>query len=244
MKKTLSLIMAVLLICFCGTVGAANENEAKNSTGASVLGFSSVNIVTGETVTSDIIANTTLTLINEWAYWCGPCMNEMPHLQAAHEYYSATPEADVQIIGCAYDTSIAQGQNVLNSNGYTWVNVMEDTVLGNIFSTEGYIPQTIIVDRNGVVRDHIVNSFSSLNELRNYIDGWLEILQAEEGPALVGDVDGNGVVNASDSLLIMRYMMSIIEFTPAQLAVADYDGSGEVDTLDALALMRAAMNLR
>ena len=159
MKKILSLVMAALLVCVCGTVGAANETEAKNSTGASVMGFSSVNIVTGETVTSDIIGNTTLTLINEWAYWCGPCMSEMPHLQAAHEYYSSTPEADVQIIGCAYDTSIAQGQNVLNSNGYTWVNVMEDTVLGNIFATEGYIPQTIIVDRHGVVRDHIVTAF-------------------------------------------------------------------------------------
>lgn len=241
MKKTLSLIMAVLLICFCGTVGAANENEAKNSTGASVLGFSSVNIVTGETVTSDIIANTTLTLINEWAYWCSPCMSEMPHLQAAHEYYSATPEADVQIIGCAYDTSIAQGQNVLNSNGYTWVNVMEDTVLGNIFSTEGYIPQTIIVDRNGVVRDHIVNSFSSLNELRNYIDGWLEILQAEEGPALVGDVDGNGVVNASDALLIMRMALGQMECT--DLAAADADGNGIVQSADALMVLRIAMGL-
>ena len=241
MKKILYLVMAALLVCVCGTVGAANETEAKNSTGASVMGFSSVNIVTGETVTSDIIGNTTLTLINEWAYWCGPCMSEMPHLQAAHEYYSSTPEADVQIIGCAYDTSIAQGQNVLNTNGYTWVNVMEDTVLGNIFATEGYIPQTIIVDRNGVVRDHIVNSFSSLNELREYIDGWLEILQAEEVPALVGDVDGNGVVNANDALLIMRMALGQMECT--DLAAADADGNGIVQSADALMVLRIAMGL-
>lgn len=241
MKKAISLIMAALLACFCMTVGAAKETEVRDSTGWSVLGFSSVNILTGETVTSDVISNTTLTLINEWAHWCGPCLREMPHIQAAHEYYSATPENDVQIIGCAYDTPLATGQNLLNSNGYTWLNVMEDTVLGNVFATEGYIPQTIIVDRHGVVRDHIVRSFSSENELRQYIDGWLEILEAEEGPALLGDVDGDGSITAIDALLILRMVLGHVECT--DLVVADYDGNGMLQSADALMVLRIAMNL-
>ena len=240
MKRIAAFLLTLALAAVFAIPGAAAPDlETRDSTGWSVLGFSSVNILTGETVTSDVINNTTLTLINEWAHWCGPCMNEMPHFQSAHEYYSSTPEDDVQIIGCAYDTPLATAQNLLNSNGYTWLNVMEDTVLGNVFSTEGYIPQTIIVDRHGVVRDHIVRSFSSVTALRQYIDGWYEILRAEEG--LPGDVDGDGSITANDALAIMRMAMGLMPCT--DLYLADMNGDGTVDSSDALEAMRMAMGL-
>ena len=54
----------------------------------------------GETVTSDIFADSRLTMVNVWATYCNPCLMEMPYLgELAAEY---SPE-DFQIIGIISD---------------------------------------------------------------------------------------------------------------------------------------------
>lgn len=240
MKRIVACLLTIALVAVFAIPGAAApELDTRNSTGMSVLGFSSIDIVTGVTVTSDIIDDVTLTVINEWATWCSPCVNEMPHFQTVHEYYSETPEDDVQIVGSAYNTQLSTAASFLQSNGYTWINVMEDSVLAEVFNTEDYIPQTIIVDRHGVVRDHVVASFSSADALMQYIQGWYEILRAEEG--LPGDVDGDGAITANDALAIMRMAMGLMECTDTY--VADMNGDGTVDSSDALEAMRMAMGL-
>ena len=60
---------------------------------------------------------------------------------------------------------------------------------------------------------------------------------------LLGDVDGNGVVNSSDALLTMRYALGIIGLTPDQLLSADVNGDGSIDTTDALIILRTAMGV-
>ncbi|MBO4847754.1 MAG: CotH kinase family protein [Clostridia bacterium] len=54
---------------------------------------------------------------------------------------------------------------------------------------------------------------------------------------LLGDVDGNGVVNTADALLILRYAMGLLDTLP-HIENADYDGSGTIDTADALLVLR------
>ena len=243
MKRVLSCVLAAVMLTIMAVPAlAADETNVRNAVGMSVMGFSSVNVVTGETVTSDIIDDCVVTVINEWAEWCGPCVAEMPYFQTVHEYYSSTSEADVQILGCFYGNSTATAANFLTPKGYTWTNVIEDTVLGNVFGTCQYIPQTIIVDRHGVVRDHYEGGFSSAAQLRQYIDGWYETLLAEEGPivpSIMGDVDYDGELTSADALMILRMALGMLEIDPT----GDYDGSGAVDSTDALMLLRAVIGI-
>ncbi len=55
---------------------------------------------------------------------------------------------------------------------------------------------------------------------------------------LQGDINGDGNVNARDSIAIRRYLASAKEFTDEEFARADIDGNGRVNSKDSLALRR------
>lgn len=48
-------------------------------------------------------------LVNVWAWWCGPCKEELPYLQ---EYADTHP--DVQVVGVQVDEDAAGGAHLLN----------------------------------------------------------------------------------------------------------------------------------
>ena len=62
-------------------------------------------------------------------------------------------------------------------------------------------------------------------------------------PGGVGDVDGDGAVRVSDAVLIMRYALGLIEFTPEQILCGDVDGDGFVKVADAVMVIRIALGL-
>ena len=72
---------------------------------------------------------------------------------------------------------------------------------------------------------------------------WIdEVIWSGDTLGLIGDVDGDGSVNANDALLLMRFMMGLADSIPCP-ENADYDGDGSVTANDALAIMRFAMGL-
>ena len=69
------------------TEGSAAAQESSQETEEPfVLNFEAITIE-GEEVTSDIFANSRLTMLNVWATYCNPCLSEMPDLgEIASEY--------------------------------------------------------------------------------------------------------------------------------------------------------------
>ena len=63
-----------------------------------------------ETVTSDIFANSKLTMLNVWATYCNPCLNEMPDLA---EIAVAYDSADFQMLGIVSDVSDSAEEEAL-----------------------------------------------------------------------------------------------------------------------------------
>lgn len=181
MKKLLSVLLAVILaVCVLPMTAEQRINPAKEGFGMSIRNFSTVDIKDGNTYTGDILEDADVTIINYWATWCGPCVGEMPHFKEMHDYYSSTPEADVQIIGVISESQGCTPQSAqafLDQNGYDWLNLRADGVLNAVFNTSGYIPQTIVVSRDGIVLDHVVGSFPSSQYLREFIEMWLDVIQ-------------------------------------------------------------------
>ena len=60
---------------------------------------------------------------------------------------------------------------------------------------------------------------------------------------LLGDVNGDGSVNANDALLLMRYALSLVPASALDLTVADVNHDGNVNANDALRIMRYALGL-
>ncbi len=109
-------------------------------------------------------------LINVWASWCGPCIEEMPEL----ERFAATQgDTGVQVVGLALDTDANVG-DFLSRIPVTYPIVLDmpgpadaSVWLGN---TRGVLPYTVLVDQEGRIAKQKVGPFAA-----GEIDGWARI---------------------------------------------------------------------
>ncbi|MBO6061161.1 MAG: dockerin type I repeat-containing protein [Clostridia bacterium] len=67
-------------------------------------------------------------------------------------------------------------------------------------------------------------------------------VKVDASGGLLGDADGNGIVNSTDALLILRYSLGILSTLP-NMPMADADGNGLVNSGDALLVLRAALGI-
>ena len=90
-------------------------------------------------------------LVNVWASWCGPCVEEMPELQ---RYAHAQGSDGVQVVGLALDS--AEGVRDFLARVPVHYPLLLDTPgpadasvwLGN---TRGLLPYSVLVDAQGTV---------------------------------------------------------------------------------------------
>lgn len=67
--------------------------------------------------------------------------------------------------------------------------------------------------------------------------------EGSEPDYLLGDVNGDGSITASDAVLVLRYSLNLIGLSPEQLERADMNGDGNVNATDALVILRTAMHI-
>lgn len=108
--------------------------------------------------------------LNFWASWCGPCKQEMPHIQAAYENYGLNRE-DVVILGVAnpktaaapynQDVTVEELKKFLSDGGYTYPTVMDTT--GSLFAQYGIsaFPTTFMIDRSGNVYGYVPGTLTA-----------------------------------------------------------------------------------
>lgn len=117
----------------------------------------------GNSVSSDIFSESKLTMVNVWATYCSPCLNEMPGLgELAQEY---DPE-EFQIIGIVSDVDEGAAEdkvrlvNVLieqTSADYAHVLVNESVYKGLIRDVTA-VPTTFFFNKKGELLDTVVGS--------------------------------------------------------------------------------------
>lgn len=160
---------------------SASEDEVQTG----VLSAFSTTDLEGNTLNQSILADYDLTMVNVWATFCGPCINEMPDLgELAAEY----ADKGVQIIGLVSDTMDSDG-TISDSQVETAKEIVAETradyrhllpsddLLG-ILSQIYAVPTTFFVDSEGVqVGDAIVTAQSKEKWIET-IDGMLAEVQA------------------------------------------------------------------
>jgi len=102
----------------------------------------------GEQVSlSDLRGN--VVMINFWATWCGPCRQEMPHLEALHQRYSGL---GFTILGINVEEDSSLSGKFLAETPVTFP-VLFDPANGvsELYDVVA-MPSTVIVDRKGNMR--------------------------------------------------------------------------------------------
>jgi thiol-disulfide isomerase/thioredoxin len=120
----------------------------------------------GDAVTNAIFADKKLTMINIWATWCPPCVDEMPDLGRLG---SSMPEG-AQLIGIVYDISaedrdaITDADRILRQSQAGFVQIEYSPDMNPYIDTVDAIPTTIFVDSKGtIVGGPMVGSNSEKN---------------------------------------------------------------------------------
>ena len=94
-----------------------------------------------------IFADYELIMINFWEPWCGPCVGEIPDLQ---QLYADYKDKDFLIIGVySENTMESEVDQILNDSKVDYL-ILKYTSDFDKFQS-GYVPTTIIVDKNGNV---------------------------------------------------------------------------------------------
>ncbi len=144
MKKFL-IILLIAVLCLSG----CTQNKGSESSG--LTSFSAYDL-NGTEQNESIFAGKKLTMINVWATYCGPCIQEMPGLAAIAEKYR---NSDFQIVGIVTDVTDHEGNTAENARAIlknadaNYVNLLPDHSMMSLLENVMYVPTTIFVDETG-----------------------------------------------------------------------------------------------
>jgi peroxiredoxin len=88
-------------------------------------------------------------LVNFWATWCGPCRQEMPHLNKLYEKYKSS---GFVLLGVNVDDDASQAAGVANRLGVTFPVLPDSDKRVSRQYDLSAMPSTVLIDRDGRVR--------------------------------------------------------------------------------------------
>jgi len=113
-------------------------------------------------------------MISFWASWCGPCRVEIPALEEAWKDYK---DKDVVILGVSTDDTAKAAEGFLGMFPVTYPMLLDRSGMGiaNGAWRVQSLPTSVIIDRNGVIRErHIGFTRAQLRDALTIVDQLLE----------------------------------------------------------------------
>ena len=115
----------------------------------------------GETVSG---AHADVTVVNIWAWWCGPCRDELPLL---NEFAARHP--DVDVVGVHVDAKAASGVALLNDLDIQFPSYQDASgVLPTMLGLPNVVP-LLVVYKGGEPVTTLTASFATVEELEDAI---------------------------------------------------------------------------
>lgn len=112
-------------------------------------------------------ANGQVVVLNFWASWCIPCRDEAAMLEQAWQMYK---DRGVHIIGLAWTDTESKSLVFINEFNQTYFNGPDlGTRAGQAYRLKG-VPETYVIDQNGMLAWVKIGPLTSLAELQNVIE--------------------------------------------------------------------------
>ena len=149
-----------------------SESVAMNSQGGAQGYFTTTDLY-GNEVSQEIFAESKLTVVNVWATYCGPCIQEMPYLGELAEEYDST---QVQFVGIPTDVYnqeyLEYALSLVKETGADYTHLLLSEELYNWgLSDIQYVPTTFFVNSEGEILDTVVGSMSK--------EDWKELIDSK-----------------------------------------------------------------
>ena len=88
-------------------------------------------------------------MVNFWASWCGPCRQEMPHLEALYQRYESL---GFTLLGVNVDKDSRDAQEFLDETPVTFPILFDpESAVSELYDVIA-MPSTVLVDRDGNMR--------------------------------------------------------------------------------------------
>ncbi len=165
MKKIVSILLLLLLLAGCrkadtnavttpaaasSSVPAATATEEPAEAPAAYAFTFAAQTLDGETVTESVFGEHTLTMVNVWASWCGPCRGELPELG---QLYGKLPEG-VGLLSVTVDApgDLSAAKDLLLKNGCTFPCLDgqgSEGLMKGFLNSVMAIPTTLFFDSQG-----------------------------------------------------------------------------------------------
>lgn len=157
--------------------GAAGKTEGSAGQGETDLLFEGTDME-GEVITSQILAQSKITMVNVWATYCNPCLREMPGLgELAGEY----DKSAFQIIGIISDVQEGADQDTLDmaadlieKTGAAYPHLLlNESLYRGLLRGVTAVPTTFFFNADGELLETVVGSMEKA-DWKEKIDGFLE----------------------------------------------------------------------
>jgi cytochrome c biogenesis protein CcmG/thiol:disulfide interchange protein DsbE len=112
-------------------------------------------------------------VLNFWASWCKPCEGEAADLEAAWRSYQ--PEGGVVFLGVDYVDTEPEARSYLSKFEISYPNGPDlGTRISQLFNRNLGVPETYIIDQQGVLRFIKIGPFLSVQDVQSVVDPLLE----------------------------------------------------------------------
>jgi cytochrome c biogenesis protein CcmG/thiol:disulfide interchange protein DsbE len=146
MRRTTRLGMLTILVC--ALVAGCDRDEHPRQIGHIAPTFA---ISDGQRSVDLAQLRGQVVVLNFWASWCAPCIEEMPSLEALHH---ELPQ--IQIVAVDSDEDFTQYQNYVVQHHVDLMTVFDQKQASNALYGSFRFPETYIIDKQGVVRRKLI----------------------------------------------------------------------------------------
>ena len=165
------------------SVADKNGVVSNSSDATSFPSFDGKDLDGNDVKSSELFANSNVTVVNYWFSTCKPCVGELSELEALNKKL----EKDGQVVGIntftldGDKTAISEAKDILSKKGVTYKNIWFDSNSDAGKFTSGIFsyPTTYVVDKNGnIVGEPIVGAITEKNQaktLEKLIDQALQV---------------------------------------------------------------------
>lgn len=139
------------------SVPSASPTDGGEARPAGVMSAFTATDLEGNELDASLFADYDLTMVNIWATFCSPCIDEMPELGELHEEYA---DKGFQIVGLVADTLNQDGtldpdqvdtaKGIVEQTGADYTHLLPSPDLFGIVAQATSVPTTFFVDKDGV----------------------------------------------------------------------------------------------